>query len=79
MLSHEEQVIQHTHVAQRELDGVARYAAPVALEPGIDDQLSDTQQAAEEVQQDLPYAPSLGAAVAEVVRELRRVLDERDQ
>lgn len=79
MLREEDQVVHHAHVAEQQLDRVARDAAPVALQRAVEDELRDAQRAAREVQQDLPDGPAGRAPVAEVGRHLRRVLDERDQ
>ena len=78
MLYHEDHIIHHAHVAQRKLDRVPRDAAPVALQVAVDSLLPDAQDAAAEVQQDLPYAPAPRALVAPVDEHLRGVLDERD-
>lgn len=78
MLQHEEHIKKDANLAQAKLDRVARDAAPVVLEVAVDALLADAQESAPEVQQDGPDAPALGALVAEVGEQLRRVLDERD-
>lgn len=79
MLGHKHQIVEHAHIAQRELSRVTRDAGPVALQPGVKEELGDAEDAAQEVQQDLADAPALGAAVPEVIRELGSVLDQRDE
>ncbi len=77
VLQDEQHVEEYANLAEAKLDRVTRDAAPVVLEPAVDPLLRDAQHAARQVQQDLPDAPALGALVADVGAQLRRVLDER--
>ncbi len=66
-------------VAQGQLDGVAGDAAPVALQVAVDGQLGDAEQAASESRAGSGRCSSRGVLrVAPVGRDLRRVLDQRD-
>ena len=78
MLGHEDGVVGHADVAEDELDGVAGYAAPVALEVAVEALLGDAEDAAGEVEEDLPDAPAAGALVAVVGEDLRGVLCQGD-
>ncbi|KYK55668.1 hypothetical protein DCS_07632 [Drechmeria coniospora] len=79
MLKDEDAVVDHARVPEGKLDGVAGDAAPVALLPAIDALLGDAQDAAGEVEEDLPDAPAARAPVAGVGDDLGRVLDEGDE
>lgn len=69
-------IVDESNVAEGKLDRVARNATPVALKPAVNPLLRDAENAADEIQQDLPDAPSLGALIAPVGDDLGRVLDE---
>ncbi|KAG7146420.1 hypothetical protein HYQ46_004783 [Verticillium longisporum] len=78
MLGHENQVVDHGHVAEGKLDGVARDARPVALQVRVDALLRAGQEAADKVQEDLQDGPALGRLVPVVGDDLGRVLDKSD-
>lgn len=79
MLHDEHGIIKEGDVSKRKLDRIARDAAPVTLKIAIDALLRNAEHSAQEIEEDLPYAPALCALVPPVGESLRRVLDERDE
>lgn len=77
VLNHEQHVKEDANLAEAKLDGVGRDAAPVVLQVAVNRLLGDAEHAARNVQQDLVNRPALGALVADVGEQLRRVLDQR--
>lgn len=78
VLQDKEQIKEDANLAEAKLDGVARDAAPVVLEEAVDALLGDAEDAAGQVEQDLPDAPAVGALVADIGAQLRGVFDEGD-
>lgn len=79
MLQHKQQIINHAHIPQRKLDWVAGDTTPVTLQVAVNTLLTDTQNAAHQVEQNLPDAPAAGALVARISKQLRRVLYQGNQ
>lgn len=79
MLCYEYDVEEHTDVPQSQLDRIARYARPVALQVAIDAQLQNREDTPSKVKQDLSNRPALRALILVIREDLRHVLDEGDE
>lgn len=79
VLEDEDAVKNQAAVAKRQLHRVARDAAPVVLQVAMDAELGQAQDSSDDIEDDLPDAPTTRALVAVVCEDLGRVLDQRDQ
>lgn len=79
MLGNEDCVKDHANVCEEELDWVSSDATPISFEVTIDGKLGDAEDAASEIEQDLPDAPTLRALIADIGQQLGRKLDEGDE
>lgn len=79
MLYDKDRIVDERYLAEGKLYGISRDPGPVALAQGVNAHLSDAEDAAADVQQDLCDRPSVGRAVTRIGQDLGRVLDERDE
>lgn len=78
VLSDEDDIERDTDKAKAKLDGVTRYARPVARDVGIEDELRSAQDSSSKIQEDVANAPADSGARFVVDVNLRAVLDEAD-
>lgn len=76
MLGHEDDIVDHAHLTQGELDRVPCDTAPVPLEVAINTLLTHAEDTTCEIQEDLQDTPALSALVSVVCNNLGRVLDQ---